>query len=66
MFFQKSPPILIEQLAKIIGAETNVSGITVSDVGPLDNLDKGILGCYHNTKYKTSLAQAKSGFCILK
>ncbi|MCX7352373.1 MAG: UDP-3-O-(3-hydroxymyristoyl)glucosamine N-acyltransferase [Proteobacteria bacterium] len=66
MFFQKSPPILIEQLAKIIGAETNVSGILISDVGPLENLDQGILGCYHNTKYKASLAQAKSGFCILK
>ena len=66
MFFQKSPPILIEQLAKIISAETDVSGILINDVGPLENLDKGILGCYHNTKYKASLSEAKSGFCILK
>ncbi len=66
MFFQKSLPILIEQLAKIIDAKVNTQGILVEDVGPLENLREGILGCYHNTKYKASLSKAKSGFCIMK
>jgi UDP-3-O-[3-hydroxymyristoyl] glucosamine N-acyltransferase len=66
MFFQKSPPIFIEQLAKIIDAKVDVSGLLVKNVGPLDNLQEGIIGCYHNTKYKASLTEAKSGFCILK
>lgn len=66
MFFQKSPPILIEQLANIIDAQVDVQGMLVEDVGPLENLQEDILGCYHNTKYKTVLSEAKNGFCIMK
>lgn len=66
MFFQKSSPIAIEALAKIIDAKVETSGVLVADVGPVDALREGIIGCYHNTKYKSSLAQKKQGFCILK
>lgn len=66
MFFQKSFPISIEALAKIIDAKVDISGALVTDVGPLDTLKEGIIGCYHNAKYKASLTQAKQGFCILK
>lgn len=66
MFFQKSSPIAIETLAKIIDAKVEINGALVTDVGPVDTLREGIIGCYHNTKYKSSLAQAKQGFCILK
>lgn len=66
MFFKKSAPIQIEELAKIIDADVHVKGMTVQDVGPLENLKENILGCYHNTKYKSSLTKAKSGFCIMK
>ncbi len=66
MFFQKSSPISIEALAKIIDAKVEVNGVLVTDVGPVDALKEGIIGCYHNTKYKSSLSEAKHGFCILK
>lgn len=66
MFFQRSLAIRVEELAKIIDAHVETKGLMVEDVGPLENLQEGILGCYHNTKYKTSLSNAKSGFCILK
>ena len=66
MFFQKSSPISIEALAKIIDAKVEISGVLVTDVGPVDTLQEGIVGCYHNTKYKSSLSEAKHGFCILK
>lgn len=66
MFFEKSSPILIEKLAKIIDAKVHTQGILVEDVGPIESLHEGILGCYHNTKYKSSLSEAKSGFCIMK
>lgn len=66
MFFQKSSAIRIEELAKIIDAQVDVEGLMVEDVGPLENLNKGILACFHNTKYKSSLQNAKNGFCILK
>ncbi len=66
MFFKKSPPIRIEELAKIIDARIETQGLIIEEVGPLENLEAGILGCYHNTKYKSSLSNAKNGFCILK
>jgi UDP-3-O-[3-hydroxymyristoyl] glucosamine N-acyltransferase len=66
MFFQKSSPISIEALAKIIDAKVDISGALVTDVGPLDTLKEGVIGCYHNAKYKASLTQTKQGFCILK
>ena len=55
-----------EKDAKIIDAKVDIGGALVTDVGPLDVLKEGIIGCYHNVKYKSSLAQAKHGFCILK
>lgn len=66
MFFKKAPAIRIEELAEIIDARVDTQGLMVEDVGPLENLGTGILGCYHNTKYKSSLSNAKDGFCILK
>lgn len=66
MFFKKSPAINVDELAKLIGASCSVSDILVDDVGPLDNLPKHSIACYHNPKYKGSLTSAKQGFCILK
>lgn len=70
MFFQRSAPISLEQLAKNIGAEVsadfNTSTIVAKDVGSLANPQEGIVYCYHNTKYKASLMDAKQGICILK
>ena len=53
MFFQKSSPIAIEALAKIIDAKVEIRDALVSNVGPVDTLREGIIGCYHNTKYRT-------------
>ena len=66
MFFKKSLPISAEKLAEIIGAKIQNSNLMIEDVGPLDKLEQGIISCYHNPKYKSSLTQAKKGFCILK
>lgn len=66
MFFEKSSPIALEKLAEIIGAKTESNGKIIKNVGPLENLEDGIIGCYHNAKYKSSLTNAKAGFCILK
>lgn len=66
MFFQKSPAITVQELAKMIGASCDADDVFVENVGPLDNLPKNALACYHNSKYKNSLIEAKHGFCILK
>ena len=66
MFFQKSPAINVQELAILIGASCDAKEGVVEDVGPLDNLSKNTLACYHNTKYKSSVTEANQGFCILK
>lgn len=66
MFFQKSPALKVQDLAQLIGAHCDAKDMLVEDVGPLDNLQKGAVACYHNSKYKHSASNAKHGFCILK
>lgn len=66
MFIKKRSPIKLSELAEIIGANTDNIDCLVEDVGPLDALSSGILGCYHNSKYKHFLHNASAGLCVLK
>ncbi len=71
MFLQKSSPISVNELAKMVGAKIIQSSRDadkrlIDDVAPLDSLSPTSIACYHNSKYKNSLTQARHGFCILK
>lgn len=65
MFFEKKSPIKFNDLVKIIGAKADNIDAFINDVCALDNISDGLLACYHNSKYKNNLINAKSGFCIL-